>query len=502
MPDMETINRRNGGNMNILVLDIGTSSMRGILFSEKGAELASKQYIYRPDYLENGWVEQEPSVWEQAMYEILRTISCETAEKGIRIDGISITALRSSIFPVDDNIRPLCKAIMWQDKRTLEICENLEAENNKIFPLSGSRVNPVFSASKMTWIRKERPDIYAKTYKFVLAADYLIYLLTGNLCTDYTYGSRSHLMNIRTCQWDDELLKLFEVEKEKLCPLVEPGSICGYMTEQAAKRTGCMVGIPIITAGGDQQCGAVGQGIIKEGTLSVTAGTGGFLVTAVNEVPKNLQPHVLCNHSSLKNQYILESSVLTCSSAFDWFCRNFYENATYDEINQVLEHTEPGANGVLCVPYFQGRSTPDWNGKAKAGFVNLTLHSEKADMLRALLEGICYEIANGIDILKNYVKIEQIFINGGLTNSKTFNEIQADVYGKNLLRRGKADATARGALMIALHACEVYRTIEEAFENIGNNGEIREYHPNMQKWEFYQQNKAKMNLLYEKIYVE
>ena len=486
--------------MNILVLDVGTSSMRGILFSSEGIELASEQCMYLPDYLEGDWVEQAPSDWEEALYVILHTISMKAKVKKIDIDAISLTSQRSSVIPVDKNITPLHRAIMWQDKRTAAICRELECENEKIFELSGTRVNTVFSASKMTWIRRHRPDIYKNTYKFLVVPDYLIYVLTGNLCTDYTYGSRSLLMNIYSHKWDTNLLNLFNVEEEKLCPLVQPGSICGYLGKYVSEKTGCPEGIPVITAGGDQQCGAIGQGVVQEGVLSVTAGTGGFLITAVEDIPINLQPNVICNVSSIKGQYILESSVLTCCSAFDWFCKNFYENYSYEEINQIIEKTPSGANQVLCLPYFQGRSTPDWNYGARGMFSNITLNTSKADLLRALLEGICYEIQNGIDVMKEYVNVKNILINGGLTNSDIFNKIQCDVYGMELMRRGKTDATARGALMVALQTCSVFATVQDAFQNIGWQDKVRYYYPDKNKNEEYQKYRKKMNKLYDNIY--
>ena len=488
--------------MNILVLDVGTSSMRGILFSEKGAELLSKRRPYQPDYMEGGFVEQDPHEWEAAMYEILRTISDEAKEQNIQIDAISITSQRSSMIPVDQDVRPLCRAIMWQDKRTAGICERLETENERIVRLCGARVNPVFSGVKMAWIREERPDVYEKTYKFLVVLDYLIYLLTGNLCTDYTYGSRSLLMNIHTCEWDEELLALFEVEKDKLCPLVEPGEICGNLSKHVADKTGCPQGIPVITAGGDQQCGAVGQGVVREGILSVTAGTGGFLLAATDKVPKGLKGDVICHHSAIKNQYILESSVLACSSAFDWFCRNFYENYTYEELNGIIEKVPAGANSVLCVPYFQGHAAPDWNSRARGVFSDITLYTKKEDMLRALLEGICYEIANGIDVMKSYVEIQKVLVNGGLAGSEAFNAIQCDVYGMELARRGKTDATARGALMVALCACGSFKTVADAFETVGKQGEVRRYHPNPEHTKKYREYRAKMNELYRSVYVE
>ena len=120
--------------------------------------------------------------------------------------------------------------------------------------------------------------------------------------------------------------------------------------------------------------------------MSVTTGTGGYLITATDQVPENLEQDAICNFSSVKGQYILESSVLTCCSAFDWFRRQFYPDSSFDEINREVEQTPIGSHGCLCVPYFMGRSTPDWNNMAKAEFANVTLGTTKQDMLRSLLE--------------------------------------------------------------------------------------------------------------------
>lgn len=482
--------------MNILVIDVGTSSMRGVLMTHEGKELTKKQCFYHVSYMENGWAEQAPADWENALYEIVRFVSASAAEKGWAVDALAMTAQRSSVIPVDASMHPLCNAIMWQDKRTNEICETLKPQNDRIFSLCGSRVNPVFSAGKMTWIRKNRPEIYSKTGKFMVIPDYLNYLMTGNVCTDYTYGSRSLLMNLRTHEWDPELLTLFSVEREKLCDLIEPGTISGVTKREFAQRTGCPEGIPVITAGGDQQCGAIGQGVVKKGVLSVTAGTGGFLIAASDEVPKNLEQDVICNCSSIKGQYVLESSVLTCCSAFDWFRREFYGDAGYEKINEEISSVPAGANGCLCVPYFQGRSTPDWNNEAKGIFANVTLATTKRDMLRSLLEGISYEIANGIDTMKKYVDISGIYVNGGLTGSEPFNHIQCNAYGTGIIRRGKADATARGALMVAATAMGVYGSVEEAFLTISKNDDIKEYLPEKELVQIYAKYRGEMNRIY------
>ncbi|MDC7286375.1 FGGY family carbohydrate kinase [Blautia schinkii] len=486
--------------MNILVIDAGTSSMRGILFSEEGKQLSVSQKFYRVTYLPQGWAEQNPDDWSMALRGILKETGRMAEAKGYSIDALALTAQRSSVIPMDGLLNPLANAVMWQDKRTEEICRRLEKENGTIFPKAGARVNPVFSGSKMTWFRENQPEIYGNTWKFLVVADYLLYLLTNEVGTDLTYGSRSLLMNLEKGEWDEELLELFRVNKEKLCPLVEPGSVFGALTEEMAELLGCRKGIPVITAGGDQQCGAIGQGVVKEGILSVTAGTGGFLIVSAKEVPQNLQQNVICNAASLKGQYILEFGILTCCSAFDWFCRSFYDGWSYEAINAEVERSPAGANGCMVLPYFQGRSTPDWNRNARGMFANISLDIRRCDMLRALLESICYEFGNGIEILERYVEVSDIYINGGLTNSEPFNEIQADVYHRKIIRMGSSDATARGALIVALNTLGIYPSEESAFTALNKGREQKVYLPDESRSGMYQQKRCSMNSWYTRTY--
>lgn len=483
--------------MNILCIDVGTSGMRGILYDHTGQNLLEYKTFYRPLYFGNGWVEQDPSDWENALYSILNYVSSEAKIRQIGIDAVSFTAFRSSVIPVDKKIHPLHKAVMWQDKRTDDLCEKMQVHNRTVNDICGAGINSVFSGIKMRWIRENIPEIYEKIYKFMVAADYIIFLLTGEICTDYTYGSRSNLMSLRTCQWDDKLLDIFHIDNSKLCRLIEPGSVCGYTTGRLKNLTGFPDGIPVITAGGDQQCSALGQGVVGPGILSVTAGTGGFLITNLDRLPEQLKDDVICNYSSIKNQYIVEYSMLTCCSAYDWCRKEWFQRYSFDELEYVLGKTPPGSNGCLCVPYFMGRSTPDWNRKARGAFFNLSSRTTKWDMLRSLLEGICYELKNGIDTIDKYVQISDIFINGGLTNSKTFNKMQADIYGMKIVRRGQMEATARGALIVALTALGVYASVQESFIAISLKDESEIYDPDEELTCLYEKYRRKMNVLYK-----
>lgn len=490
--------------MNTLVIDIGTSSMRGILFAEDGTKLAAHQVKYQPTKYPDGRIEQKPEDWTESLLKIAAGTAKEAEEQKVRVDALAVTAQRSAIIPVDREGRPLMDTIMWQDRRNADICKELEPYNELIFKKSGAAINTVFSGSRMAWIDRNCPQIRDRVSKYVNIPEYVMHYMTGNYTTDVTYGSRSHLMNLKERKWDTELLELFGIRQEQLCTLQEPGSTVGTVTAEFAARTGLPEGIPVITAGGDQQCAAVGQGAYREGTLSLVAGTGGFLVTAVDKVPEDLSKRLICNCSSVRGGYMVEANVLTCCSAFDWFCRNFYDwkqgEIDYGKINRELKELDGWISTALVLPYFQGRSTPEWNPSARAVFGELSLNTDRKELLKGLLEGICLEIQNNIRLFAKYAEVQEAYISGGLTNSAVINQLQADIYGIPLYHMEDSESTAVGALMVALEGMGVYSSLEDAFGAIRGQAKTECYRPRMEFYEAYANKRSRMNRMYYQIY--
>lgn len=340
------------------------------------------------------------------------------------VDAVAVTAQRSAIIPIDKDGQPLMDTIMWQNRRNADICKELEPYSSLIFEKSGAKINTVFSGSRMAWIVQNRPDVCEKLYKFVNIPEYVMHHMTGNYITDTTYGSRSHLMNLRERRWYSEMLGIFGIRKEQFCALQEPGSICGRTTAEFAAHTRIAGGIPVVSSGGDQQCAAIGQGAFREGNLSIVAGMGGFLVSALDEVPETLSLQLICNCSSVHGHYMVEANVLTCCSAFDWFCQNFYDwedGIDYGKTNQDLQKLDGIVGNEVVLPYFQGRSTPEWNPEPRAVFGDISLATGRKELLKPLLEGICFVIRNNISLFGSYAGIEKAYISGGLTNSPVIN---------------------------------------------------------------------------------
>lgn len=483
--------------MSILVLDVGTTSMRGILYDNKGSKLAVHQVKNHPEFRGDGIVSESPSDWSENTYEIVREI-LKNKYAG-ELSAIAVTSQRSSIIPVDSDGKPLMDTIMWQDVRNKKICRALESKNGELFKKTGSRVNTVFSGSKMTWVRKECPDIYDKVHKFANFPEYIMHLMTGGWNSDYTYASRSGLMNIHTKAFDDELLELYEVNREHLCELHEPGTIVGKTNADFAQKTGCPEGIPVITAGGDQQCAAIGQGVTTAGDVSIVTGTGGFIIAACDSIPGNLTDNVIINCSSIAGKYVIEANVLACSAAFDWFAHEIYgmDNIDYAFTEAELEK-EANITDCLVIPYFKGRGAPDWNAGAKAMFADITLATRRSEMFKSMLESIFMELGNHISAFSDYVPLKNIYISGGMTASQALVRLQADVYGKKVTIGSDAEATARGAFLVSLVSLGLYPDLNTAFNETSEQKSVT-IEPDLEKSALYEIKRQRMNRLYRQV---
>jgi sugar (pentulose or hexulose) kinase len=482
--------------MGILILDIGTTSMRGILYSQKGEQLAFSRRKNHPEYHDHGWVTENPQDWSRNSIEIIHDIVEQAGSQAV--EAVAITSQRSSIIPVNKDGNPLMDTIMWHDVRNKEICQKLSPLNETLFAKTGARVNTVFSGSKMTWVRFEQPSIYADTFKFVNIPEYINFLMTGKYCSDYTYASRTGLFNIHTREFDPELLKLYCIEKDKLCRLVEPGSVSGYSTKTFQNLTGLTAGTPVIHAGGDQQCASIGLGVTSAGKVSIVAGTGGFLMAAAEKVPENLRDDVICNCASIPGKYVIESNVLTCSAAYDWAIREFYgiERPDYNQIEKELV-SEEKITDCLVVPYFSGRGTPDWNPSARAIYANISLSTTRREMLKSTMESVFMELNNHLQTFASYINIERVYGSGGLTHSRTLNQMQADIFGRPIMFCENPEATSLGALMVTLAGIGFFSSVEEAAEQMKSFGKAETYYPDLQKHALYEAKREKMNALYE-----
>ena len=455
----------------ILVVDVGTSSLKAMLYDRTGRLLNRASQEYHSEFSANNYVEQSSFTWKSALLASLKQTGEFLNARGISVEAIAVTSQRASVIPIDGDGEPLHSAIMWQDKRSRPQCAELlrQIGLRDIYRRTGLRVDPYFSAPKMMWLQQERPEIYAAAEKLIGVQDYVVYLLTGAYVTDWSQACRTLLMNISNFSWDKDMLEISGVSTSKLPELCAPGSAAGSLESAMAKATGLVPGIPVIVCGGDQQCAALALNILSPGYAEANTGTGSFVI-AYSEAPQfDDECRTLCSAAAVPGKWIAEAGIFNTGSVHRWFKEQFYPEGedVYALMNKEAAESPVGANGVMMLSHFEGSAAPYWNPLAKGLFFNLSLGTRRSDLVRAILEGIALEIGHNLSLIENLVKnISMVSVAGGLVAFDLFNQIQADVFNKTVIRYDNSEASSLGAVMSASVTLGIHRDYAEAFRAV------------------------------------
>ncbi len=459
----------------VVTIDAGTSGVRSIFFDTTGKIVTMAYEEFPSHYPHPSWVEQSAEAWWDSVCSTMKRCLAEGRVRAEEVIAVSITNQRETTVPIDEAGRPLRNAIVWQDRRTTEQCDWIRKHitADTIYKTTGLTVDPYFSAPKILWIKEHQPDVFARTHKFLLVHDYVLYRLTGEFVTDYSNASRTMLFDIAHADWSETLLTEMGVSREQLPRLVQSGTVVGEVSESASKDCGLKAGTPVVAGGGDQQCAALGVGVVREGSIKSTTGTGTFML-AFSQKPR-LDPsrRVLCSRHVVPNAFVVEASMFTTGSALRWFrdnlgikeCQDAQKAGRdpYEIMTESAETVPAGSEGVIHIPHFVGAGAPYWNPKARAVFAGLALGHTRAHMMRAILEGVSYEIRTNLEVMKELgLSASELRVTGGAARSETWMQIQADVLGVPVILTEIEEATALGAAILACYGGGVYKSMTDA----------------------------------------
>jgi glycerol kinase len=453
----------------ILALDQGTTSSRSVVFDKKGNIVSVSQKEFTQYFPKPGWVEHDPlEIWSSQV----STAAEATTKQGIYgadIAAIGITNQRETVVVWDRKTgKPVYNAIVWQDKRTSNYCDELKRQGKSklIREKTGLVIDSYFSGTKVKWIldnvdgarkRADAGDLIMGTID-----SWLIWNMTkGELhITDVTNASRTLLFNINTLDWDDELLELFNIPKSMLPQVKQSSELYGNTNPNffASK-------IPIAGIAGDQQAALFGQMCTKPGMVKNTYGTGCFMLMNIGEKPivseNNLLTTVACSING-KTQYALEGSIFIAGAVVQWL-RDSLKIIKKSEDIEKLAGTVDSTDGVYLVPAFAGLGAPYWNQHAKGSIFGLTRGSTDAHIARAALESIAFQT---MDVLKameadSKISIKELRVDGGATVNNLLMQFQADVLNTSTVRPKVIETTVMGAAYLAGLAVGFWESLEE-----------------------------------------
>lgn len=452
----------------ILSIDQGTTSSRAIIFARSGEIIASAQLEFTQQFPRDGWVEHDPEeIWRTSL-KVSQTALREAEAKGYRTEAIGITNQRETTILWDRNTgKPVCNAIVWQDRRTADYCKELRASGyeDTIKGKTGLLLDPYFSASKIAWILDNVPNARTAAEDGQLAFgtidSFLIWRLTGGKvhATDTTNASRTSLFNIHTLDWDQDLLELFGVPRSLLPDARDSSDDYGSTAESLFGRC-----IPICGVAGDQQAAAFGQACFKKGDVKSTYGTGCFALLNTGHDCVNSDNRLLSTIAYTLNgkaTYALEGSIFNAGATMQWLRDelNVIDNARQSE--RMAEET-PADHGVFLVPAFTGLGAPYWVPDARAAIFGMTRATARNEFVRAALESVCYQTHDLFDAMANDGhRPSALKVDGGMVANKWLLQFLADILGMKVERPANLETTALGAAYLAGLKAGIYDSLDE-----------------------------------------
>ncbi|MCS6789618.1 MAG: glycerol kinase GlpK [Bacteroidia bacterium] len=421
----------------LLAIDEGTSSARAIVFTSQGEIVGLGRRSFSLYYPHSGWVEQDAEEVWQAQYEALQEALQTASAKPGDIAAIGVTNQRETTIAWNPSTgKPYTKAIVWQDRRTADMCSQLSQHREKVRQKTGLVIDPYFSATKIAWLLREG-GVPADAL-FGTVDSWLLYNLTGKAATDVSNASRTMLWNLHMKQWDEELLSLFGIQQHNLPPVQPSGSFFGE-----AKLGGKP--IPILSVLGDQQAALYGHGAYSPGQAKNTYGTGCFLLKNIGTqplpAPEGLITTVAWQKEGEPVYYAWEAAIFNAAVALQWL-EQIGILRSYSELDSL----QGSAGDVYFVPAFTGLGAPYWDPYARGIIVGLTRETSRTTLLLAALEAIAYQSAEAIELFGD---IDILYVDGGVSVNEHLMQLQADLAGCKVLRPVHGEVTAWGVAAMA-----------------------------------------------------
>ncbi len=474
----------------ILGLDIGTTSVKAVLFDLFGAELAAAERACRLRTPQPGWVEQDPEEVWQAVLHVLRAVMDGTG-LGVPSHGrplaLALAAQSGSLLPARQDGTPISPIITWMDGRTEALVHRwlVEGAEAKVRDISGWHLHPGLCLPAIAWLRQHQPDLFATAGRYLSVNDFLVHRLTGRFCTNPSNGGGMQLLDVTSAEWSDELCALAGIGPGHLSPILPSGAVTGQITPEVSHLTGLPADTVVVNGGHDQGCTALGLGVTEPGRVLLGCGTA-WVVTGVTDTPDvaSLPPTLDLNFhpasdlslrgalatkqsptgpsgdcfaplvmtgASARGRWTVSQSLGGLGASLEWLLRQCWPGteraAAYANLDTELAQSTPSGNGLFFLPPTGGHSAPA--GNRSGGLWGLRLDHTRADMARAVMEGAAYELRWALEPIRVGMPVERMWMIGGAASSSLWPSIVADVAGVPLSLPQPRHWPAVGAAILA-----------------------------------------------------
>lgn len=486
----------------ILGIDLGTSSVKAMLFDAEQGVIAVRAEEYGVDIAHPGWAQQSPALWWESLVRVLRWLESYYREAYRSVCAVGYSGQMHGMVLTDAKGQPVRPAVIWLDQRAGRQLEEIgavlsEEDMGNVFC---NRVSSGFAFPSLLWVREQEPEIFARAAHFLSPKDYIRYKMTEEIGAEVVDASSTTLFATGERDWAWEVIDRFHLPPQLFPKVHESADIAGTVTAQCEAQTGLPAGIPVIYGSGDQPAQSIGNGVIGPGRIISNIGTGGQ-ISAFSSRPtydKKLRTNTFCH--AIRDAWTIFGATLCSGMSLSWAKNKVFRAGSYEEINAAVAAVSPGADGLIYLPYLSGERTPHMNPDARGVFFGMTLGQEQGHFLRAVMEGVTYSLRDCLGILQELgVDAPEIIASGGATASPQWMQMQADILGKPVRVSRVKEQACLGSCLLAAVGTGVLPSLEEACGRFAVMDE-RVYLPDAANADVYREGYDTYRRLYERLW--
>ena len=448
-----------------LGIDIGTGGSRALLVDSRGAVRAGYTAPHEDMAMVRPlWAEQRPENWWDAGVEAIRGALAQAGIAGSEVKGVGLSGQMHGLVILDSENRVIRPSLIWCDQRSQG---QVDAVNAKLGRENILRyiANPVltgFTLPKLLWVRDCEPRYFERVRRVLLPKDYFRFRLTGEFASEVSDASGTAVFDVVNRRWSYEMMDGLGLDRSILPRCYESSEITGAITPDVAALTGLAAGTPVVGGGGDQAASAVGNGIVEPGIVSCTIGTSGVVFAHMEDVAYDPagRVHTFCH--AVPGKWHVMGVTQGAGLSLQWLRNRLAPGASYDSLTAEAAHSPRGAQGLFWLPYLMGERTPHLDATARGGWIGITASHTRADLIRAVIEGVSYSQRDCLDIIEGLgVAVSSVRASGGGAKSEFWRALLAGILGKRVVTLETQEGSAYGAALLALAGTGEYASVPE-----------------------------------------
>ncbi|WP_122645397.1 xylulokinase [Enterococcus mediterraneensis] len=481
----------------VLGVDLGTSSLKGLVVDREGQVVASASKDYPLLHPQTGYSEQDPQEWLDAFVDVVQQLTTKVADFTKELEGISFSGQMHSLVVLDENEQVLRPAILWNDVRTTKQCQEIMATfGETLLSITKNRALEGFTLPKILWIQENEPAVWQQVRHMMLPKDYLGFWLSGTMHMDYSDAAGTLLLDEEKKEWSDSILDRFAIPKAYLPELIDSTGMIGTLRQELTAQFGFEKEVQLFAGGADNACAAAGAGILDDKTAMASIGTSGVFLSLENSAEQDYQGKLHLFNHVVKDRFYSMGVTLAAGHSLNWFKETFAPQQSFDELLAEIPTIPAGANGLLFSPYIVGERTPHVDSKIRGSFIGMDTTHTLSHFARAVLEGITFSLKDSQVLMeqvagKSFKKV--VSVGGGAKNAAWL-QIQADIFDADILCLEAEQGPGLGAAMLAAVGLGWYASLPECAETFVSY--LPAVHPNKEAVEQYQ----KLYAIYREIY--